>query len=178
MEQWTSLVLLSVALGLDAFSVSLGMGLQRVRLKHAFSAGIVVGGAHVVMPGLGMLLGDWLSDSASQWTTLGGGILLFGLGSYTVFASLSEKQSTGYTLAGAGIWLFALSVSIDSFPVGFSLGLRDSEFWISVLSFGFFSMVLTWTGFVVGRRAGALLGTYSELLGGSILCALGLYTIF
>lgn len=178
MEHWTSLLLLSVALGLDAFSVSLGMGLQAIRLKHAFSAGIVVGVFHVIMPGLGMLLGHWLSSSASQWTTLGGGILLFGLGSYTVFASLSEKQSTAYTLAGAGVWLFALSVSIDSFPVGFSLGLRDSEFWISVLAFGWFSMFLTWTGFVVGRRAGVLLGTYSELLGGSILCALGLYTIF
>ncbi|MCA0971033.1 manganese efflux pump [Halobacillus litoralis] len=178
MDQWTSIFLLSMALGLDAFSVSLGMGMQAIRLKHACIAGVVVGAAHVLMPGLGMMLGQWLSSSASQWTSLGGGILLFGLGSYTVFASLSEKQSSSYTLAGAGVWLFALSVSIDSFPVGFTLGLKDSQFWFSVLSFGVFSMVLTWTGFIIGRRAGNLLGTSSEILGGSILCALGLYTIF
>ncbi|MBA2175263.1 manganese efflux pump [Halobacillus locisalis] len=178
MEQVTSLVLLSIALGLDAFSVSLGMGMQSVRLKHAFIAGIVVGIAHIVMPGLGMLLGQWMSSGVSQWATVAGGAMLFGLGSYTVFASLTEKHSAAYTLAGAGLWLFALSVSIDSFPVGFSLGLRDAEVWVSVLSFGLFSMALTWAGFVLGRRAGALLGTYSELLGGSILCALGLNAIF
>ena len=178
LEQVTSLILLSIALGLDAFSVSLGMGLQAIRLRHAFFAGIVIGAFHILMPGLGILLGNWLSDSASEWATLAGGVMLFGLGSYAVFASFTEKHSVSYTMTGIGVWLFALSVSIDSFPVGFSLGLREAEVLISVLSFGLFSMVLTWTGFIIGRRAGGLLGTYSELLGGSILCALGLNAIF
>ncbi|QAS53296.1 manganese efflux pump MntP [Halobacillus litoralis] len=178
MEQLTSLILLSIALGLDAFSVSLGMGLQAVRLKHAFVAGIVIGVFHIFMPGLGILLGKWLSVSASEWATLAGGVMLFGLGAYAVFASFTEKHSFSYRMTGVGIWLFALSVSIDSFPVGFSIGLREAEVWIYVLSFGVFSMVLTWAGFIIGRRAGSLLGTYSELLGGSILCALGLNAIF
>ncbi|MGP4077168.1 manganese efflux pump MntP [Halobacillus sp. K22] len=178
MEQITGLVLLSLALGLDAFSVSLGMGLQAIRLKHAFFAGIVVGIFHMLMPGLGMALGQWLSNSASEWAAVGGGLLLFCLGSYTVFASFTDKHNAAYTLAGAGMWLFALSVSIDSFPVGFSLGLRESEVFVSIFSFGLFSMLLTWAGFVIGRRASGLLGVYSELLGGSILCALGLHAIF
>ncbi|MGI8316608.1 manganese efflux pump MntP [Halobacillus mangrovi] len=178
MEHVSSLMLLSLALGLDAFSVALGMGLQSVRLKHAFFSGIVVGIFHMIMPGLGMYFGNWLSSSASEWASLGGGLLLFCIGSYAVFASFTEKHSVAYTLYGAGIWLFALSVSIDSFPVGFSLGLRGSEVLVSVLSFGLFSMGLTWAGFIVGRHASSWLGTYSELLGGAILCSLGLYTIF
>ncbi|RWZ58971.1 hypothetical protein EQV77_08440 [Halobacillus fulvus] len=178
MEQLSSLLLLSIALGMDAFSVSLGMGMQVVRLKHACFAGIVVGLAHMLMPGLGMVLGHIMSASVSQWTTLAGGLMLFCLGSYTVFATFSEKNIPTYTLAGAGVWLFAMSVSLDSFPVGFSLGLRDGAVLLSILSFGIFSMVLTWAGFLLGRRAGVLLGTYSELLGGSILCALGLNAMF
>ncbi|REJ05364.1 manganese efflux pump [Halobacillus trueperi] len=178
MEHMTSLILLSIALGLDAFSVSLGMGLQAVRLRHAFFTGIVIGVFHMFMPGLGILLGKWLSDSAAEWAELSGGVMLFGLGAYAVFASFTEKHTVSYRMTGIGLWLFALSVSIDSFPVGFSLGLREAEMFISVLSFGVFSMVLTWTGFIIGRRAGGLLGTYSELLGGSILCALGLNAIF
>lgn len=178
MEQIASLILLSIALGLDAFSVSLGMGMQRVRLKHIFLAGIVVGSFHMFMPGLGMLLGNWLSASASEWASLAGGTMLFCLGSYTVFASFTEKHSTAYVITGAGLWLFALSVSLDSFPVGFSLGIRGAGAWISLFSFGLFSMFLTWTGFLAGRHAGVLLGRYSELLGGSILCALGLHALF
>lgn len=165
LEQLVSLVLLSIALGLDAFSVSLGMGMQAVRLKHAFFAGIVIGAFHILMPGLGMVLGQWLSGTASEFAAFAGGVMLFGLGAYTVFASFTEKHSVSYRITGVGLWLFALSVSIDSFPVGFSLGLRDAEVILSVLSFGLFSMLLTWAGFVIGRRAGSLLGTSSELLG-------------
>ncbi|UOR11249.1 manganese efflux pump MntP [Halobacillus amylolyticus] len=177
-EHVASLLLLSFALGMDAFSVSLGMGMQAVRLKHAFFAGIVVGIFHMLMPGLGMVLGTWLSDSASTWAAVAGGFLLLGLGFYTIFASFAEKRSAAHTLVGAGLWIFAVSVSIDSFPVGFSLGLNDTAIIISILSFGVASTVLTWAGFIIGRRASGLLGTYSELLGGSILCALGLYAIF
>ncbi len=177
-EEITSLLLLSFALGMDAFSVALGMGMQAVRLKHAFWAGITVGIFHMIMPGLGMELGHWLSGNVSTWAALAGGILLFGLGIYTIFASIAEKHSTAYTITGAGLWLFSLSVSIDSFPVGFTLGLRHTAVFLSILTFGMMSMVLTWAGFIVGRRAGRLLGTYSELLGGSILCVLGLYSIF
>ncbi|MFD2922931.1 manganese efflux pump MntP family protein [Halobacillus naozhouensis] len=177
-EQAASLVLLSFALGMDAFSVSLGMGMQAVRLKHAFFAGIVVGLFHMFMPGLGIILGSWLSSNASTWAAVAGGFLLFGLGCYTIFASFAEKRSAAHSLVGAGLWIFAISVSIDSFPVGFSLGLHQTAIIVSVLSFGVVSTVLTWAGFVLGRRASGLLGTYSELLGGSILCALGLYAIF
>ncbi|WP_226582492.1 manganese efflux pump MntP family protein [Halobacillus litoralis] len=174
----TSLILLSLALGLDAFSVSLGMGMQAVRLKYVFLTGVAIGAFHIIMPGFGMLLGQWFSESASDWATLAGGAMLFGLGAYAVFASFAEKHSFSYRLSGIGFWLFALSVSIDSFPVGFSLGLSDADVIISVVSFGLFSMLLTWTGFIIGRHAGAMLGRYSELLGGSILCALGLNAIF
>ncbi|UOQ45344.1 manganese efflux pump MntP family protein [Halobacillus salinarum] len=178
LEEITPIILLSFALGMDAFSVALGMGMQAVRLKYAFYAGITVGVFHMIMPGLGIALGQWLSNNVSQWASFAGGFLLFCLGSYTIFACLAEKHSTAYTLSGAGLWLFALSVSIDSFPVGFTLGLRHSAMLISIMAFGIMSMVLTWAGFIVGRRTSSLLGTYSEILGGSILCGLGLYAIF
>ncbi|WP_254434248.1 manganese efflux pump [Halobacillus sp. Marseille-Q1614] len=177
-ENITSLVLLSIALGMDAFSVSLGMGMQSIRLKYIGLAGLFVGVLHMVMPGLGILLGKWLFVNVTEWASLAGGFLLLTIGAYTVFASFSEKKSTAYSVTGAGMWLFAFSVSIDSFPVGFSLGLNNASFIFAILAFGFMSTVLTWLGFFVGRRATNFVGAYSELFGGSILCALGLYAIF
>jgi len=36
------------------------------------------------------------------------------------------------------------------------------------------AMILTWSGLLIGRKIQGLLGLYSEILGGSILCAFGL----
>lgn len=93
LEQLSSLLLLSIALGLDAFSVSLGIGMQAVRMKYVLLTGLTIGLFHIFMPGLGMLLGQWLSAGASEWAELAGGFMLFGLGAYTVFASFTEKHA-------------------------------------------------------------------------------------
>ncbi|WP_235001518.1 manganese efflux pump [Halobacillus sp. Marseille-P3879] len=178
LENITSIILLSIALGMDAFSISLGMGMQSVRLKYIGIAGLLVGLLHMIMPGLGILLGKWLFVNVSEWASLAGGFLLLTLGTYTVLASFTEKHSPAHSMAGFGLWIFAFSVSIDSFPVGFSLGLNNMNVVVSIASFGMMSMFLTWVGFLVGRRATSYVGAYSEILGGSILCALGLYTIF
>ncbi|MFC7062259.1 manganese efflux pump MntP family protein [Halobacillus seohaensis] len=177
-ENVTSLILLSVALGMDAFSVSLGMGMQSVRWKHIGMAGLLVGFLHMLMPGLGILLGKWLFINISEWASLAGGFLLLTMGAYTVFASFTERHSPAHSIAGVGLWVFAFSVSIDSFPIGFSLGLHNINVLISIVSFGIMSTLLTWMGFFVGKRATTYVGAYSEIFGGSILCALGLYTIF
>ncbi|MCP3033214.1 manganese efflux pump [Halobacillus sp. A1] len=178
MENLASIILLSIALGMDAFSVSLGMGMQSVRLKFIGIAGLLVGLLHMVMPGLGMLLGKWLFANVVEWASLAGGLLLLTMGVYTVLASFTEKKSPVHTITGFGMWIFAFSVSIDSFPIGFSLGLNNISAYFAMISFGMMSTLLTWLGFLVGKRVTSYVGAYSEIFGGSILCALGLYTIF
>ncbi|MNI77764.1 putative manganese efflux pump MntP [compost metagenome] len=77
-----------------------------------------------------------------------------------------------------GVLLFSLSVSIDSFSVGVSLGMFHSDLLITVLAFGFFGGLMSIMGLALGRSVGRSLGDYGEAAGGAILLAFGLMFIF
>ncbi|MET1123546.1 manganese efflux pump, partial [Priestia megaterium] len=68
--------------------------------------------------------------------------------------------------------------SIDSFSVGLSLGIYGAQTIITILLFGFVSMLLAWMGLLIGRHAKDMLGTYGEIVGGIILVGFGLYILF
>ncbi|WP_222599221.1 manganese efflux pump MntP [Aquibacillus kalidii] len=172
-----SLLFMAIALGMDAFSVGLGMGMQALRLKRIFIVGITVGIFHILMPFFGIVLGKFISTKLEGFAVLGGGLLLFGLGVMMVLNSFN-REDKAMSPVGLGLILFSLSVSLDSFSVGLSLGMSGVKVALALLLFGFASTVLTWTGLLLGRKARGLLGVYSELLGGSILCGLGLKIIF
>ncbi|WP_138420778.1 manganese efflux pump MntP family protein [Aquibacillus sediminis] len=173
-----SLLFMAIALGMDAFSVGLGMGMRALRLKRIFFIGLTVGFFHIAMPFIGIALGRFISTKLEGLAVLGGGLLLFALGVQMVLNSFNREDKTVMSPIGIGLILFSLSVSLDSFSVGLSLGMSGVKTALALIMFGVASMVLTWTGLLVGRKARGFLGVYSELLGGSILCAFGLNIIF
>ncbi|WP_181346762.1 manganese efflux pump [Thalassobacillus sp. CUG 92003] len=173
-----SLLLLAFALGMDSFSVALGMGMRPIRLRHIFTSGLMVGIFHMVMPAVGIVIGQLLSVNLDTMASLIGGLLLIALGSHAIFSSLVDKSLPTYTPVGAGVWLFAFSVSIDSFSAGLSLGIAGYAVVVTIIMFGIVSTMMTWGGFLLGRKAHGFLGVYSGILGGSILCSMGLHTIF
>ncbi|MBB5355449.1 MULTISPECIES: manganese efflux pump MntP [Anoxybacillus] len=164
-----TLAMMAFALGMDAFSVSLGMGLLQLRLKQIAYIGLTVGFFHIVMPLAGIVIGRLLSVQLGHMATYIGGVLLFILGVQMVVASFRHEQERWLRPVGIGLFLFAFSVSLDSFSVGLSLGIYGVEVVFAVIAFGLTSMVLTWMGLLLGRRFQRWLGTYSEALGGTIL---------
>jgi len=170
-----TLFIMAFALGMDAFSVGLGMGLIKLRLRQIFYIGIIIGMFHILMPLSGMLIGRVLSDQFGTVATyLGGGLLLL-LGFQMIISSFKEDENSRMiTPVGFGLILFALSVSLDSFSVGLSLGIYGARTVLTILMFGIVSTVLTWVGLLLGRKVQGWFGTYSEALGGSILFAFGI----
>ncbi|WP_047983794.1 manganese efflux pump MntP [Ornithinibacillus californiensis] len=178
MGEFISILIMAIAIGMDAFSVSLGLGMQEIRLKRIATIGIVIGVFHIIMPLIGILTGKLISEQIGDWTTLAGGLLLFGIGAHMLFSAFNHEAGRVVQTVGFGLVIFALSVSIDSFSVGLSLGLSGAKTVLTILLFGASSMVLTWAGMLIGRKVHGFLGAYSEILGGSILCGFGLYIIF
>lgn len=177
-EQLVPLIIMAFALGMDAFSVSLGMGMVALRMRQIIYIGVIIGAFHIFMPFLGMILGRFLSEKFGQVATIVGAILLVGLGFYIVYSSILESEDTRSTPAGISLFVFAFSVSIDSFSVGLSLGIYGAQMIITILLFGFISMILAWIGLLIGRHAKRMLGTYGEILGGIILVGFGLILLF
>jgi manganese efflux pump family protein len=178
MGEFISILMMAIAIGMDAFSVSLGLGMQKIRLKRIAFIGIVIGLFHIIMPFLGIVVGKLISEQIGNWTTLAGGLLLFGIGAHMLFSAFNHEVRKVGQIAGFGLILFALSVSIDSFSVGLGLGLSDVKTVLTLILFGTASMILTWAGMLLGRKVRGFIGAYSEILGGSILCGMGLYILF
>ncbi|GAB6420275.1 manganese efflux pump MntP family protein [Bacillus luti] len=169
-EQLIPLIIMAFALGMDAFSVSLGMGMMTLKLRQILYIGMTIGIFHIIMPFVGMVLGRFLSEKYGDIAHFAGAILLIGLGFYIVYSSILENAEARTAPIGISLFVFAFGVSIDSFSVGLSLGI--------LLLFGFVSMLLAWIGLLIGRHAKDMLGTYGEIVGGIILVGFGLYLLF
>lgn len=174
MSELITLLLMAFALGMDAFSVGLGMGMYRLRLRQIFKIGLTIGIFHVWMPLVGMLAGKFLSDKFGVFATYLGGILLLILGIQMIISGFKKDEKSIITPVGFGLLVFALSVSLDSLSVGLTLGIYRAKTVMVLLCFGIAATILTWSGLLIGRKVQGLLGSYSEVLGGSILLAFGI----
>lgn len=180
LDSITAQLFLAVALGLDAFSVCLGIGLQPLRLKKIFIIGLWIGTFHIFMPLLGLWVGTFLVDWAANFTELISGLLLFGLGIHMIIYTFAEDYGHQRRLIvdGTALIMLAFSVSLDSFPVGISLGMSGIATMLTLLLFGMVTTVMVWTSLIIGKKIQSNYGRSFEWLGGFILCLLGLYVIF
>lgn len=169
-----TLILMAFALGMDAFSVGLGMGMFRLGRRQIFKIGITIGLFHVWMPLLGMIAGRFLSEQFGAIAGYIGGGLLVILGIQMIWSSFKDDEESLITPVGFGLLIFALSVSLDSFSVGLSLGIYGAKTLLVLTCFGIGATILTWLGLLIGKKVQGLLGKYSEALGGSILLAFGI----
>ncbi|CAM4155260.1 manganese efflux pump MntP family protein [Paenibacillus alkaliterrae] len=177
--QLLTLLIIALALGLDAFSLGLGIGLKGIRLRDILKLGAVVAIFHVMMPLAGMYTGHYVSSLLGNVATTAAGILLVLLGGHMIYSSLrgDEVQSFDYR-SSWGLLLLALSVSVDSFSVGITLGMFAANILITVLLFGFFGGLMSVLGLMLGRKVSGNLGEYGEACGGAILFVFGILFIF
>lgn len=104
-----------------------------------------------------------------------GGILLVLLGSHMIYSAVWGEEVEPFDHSTFfGLIVFALSVSIDSFSVGISLGLFSSDVLLTVLTFGLMGGVMCVAGLFLGSKVSYGLGGYGEAIGGAILLAFGL----
>lgn len=171
------ILLMSLALGMDAFSLALGFGLQNISRRTAWLLVLNIGFAHIFMASAGLVAGFVVQGLLGQVAKWFSALLLIGLGLHmlysTLFSSSEEEPSDFNNLA---IPLFALTVSLDALSVGFSLGLRSTAFGVvSVFSFGFFGSLMCGAGLWLGKRVSNLVGKYGELAGAAILMGFGVH---
>ena len=165
---------MAFALGMDAFSISLGMGMYKLRLRQIFKIGITIGVFHIVMPLLGMITGRFLSEQFGAIAAYIGGAFMLILGLQMIWSSFGKGEESLMTPVGMGLFLFALSVSLDSFSVGLTLGIYGARTFVVLICFGAGATLLSWIGLMIARRVQSWLGKYSEVLGGFILLLFGI----
>lgn len=188
-------VAVAVALGADAFSLSLAIGLAGIRKRMILRLSLVVAVFHVFMPLAGMMLGQAMGSILGRFASGLGALVLIVLGGrmlYKVYRPAVErfsfkearaglfngKSAPATSLNGFGLYLLAASVSLDALSVGFSLGTIRTDLLLTVMIIGMTAGLMTGMGLILGRVMGTWLGDKAELLGGMALLLIGVKLFF
>lgn len=168
------ILVVALSLGLDVFAVCIGVGMrgasraQKLRMGAAFATAEVT--MTVVGAGLGRLAGQLLGDVAGYL----GFTALVAVGAYMVFEALRESEAGGLDLsAGFGLILAALSLSLDSLGIGFSILYIGVPFGISLATIAVVSVTATTAGLTLGRALGRRAEEAAALWAGIILMLTG-----
>ncbi|RJX36875.1 manganese efflux pump [Paenibacillus pinisoli] len=176
--QFLTLLIIAVALGFDAFSLGLGIGLKGIRLLDILKLGIVIGLFHIIMPIGGLLTGQLVSGLLGNVATTAAGVLLLLLGGHMIYSSIRGEEVPSFNhRSSVGLLVLALSVSVDAFSVGVTLGMFSADLWLTILLFGFFGGAMSMLGLLLGRKVSSKLGEYGEACGGAILLVFGILFI-
>ena len=173
--QFLTLLMVACALGMDAFSLGIGVGMVGMRMREIMKISITIGLFHIGMPLLGIAIGIYLSDKIGDIAVLIGGGILMILGLHMLWNGFFRSaDSSVMQTKGLGLFLFAFSVSLDALSVGFSFGLIEVNIFLAVILFGLMGGMMAGFGLLVGRSFGSWLGEYGEVLGGIILLVFGI----
>ena len=173
MKEFISILLIGIALSMDTFSLSLGVGMFGVTNKKALQLASIVGLMHFVMPHLGMILGSKLIEIFEiKYDILLGFILI--IIALQIIIDVIRHEEEKFNLSLLGCLFFAFGVSLDSFSLGLGLKAITSNIYLAMSVFALCSFLFTYAGVVVGKFANKLLGIYANIIGAIILFILGL----
>ena len=172
---FAKIVLVAMSLGLDVFAVSVGVGVRGVPRGVKWRIGIAFATAEVTMTligvGIGKLAGRLLGNVAGYI----GFAALVAVGIYMVIEALREREPGAFDLSrGWGLLLGALSISLDSLGIGFSILYIGVPLAVSLVCIALVAATSTALGLTLGRELGLRAETTAAIWSGIILIATGL----
>jgi putative Mn2+ efflux pump MntP len=173
--------LLSISLGLamDAFAVSVtsGLAIRTIRVRHALRIAAFFGAFQGVMPVVGWLAGTSLRSSIApldHWLAFG---ILGVVGGKMIYEAAVIEKAEESAPSDLGILvLLGLSVatSLDALAVGVTFAFLDVRIVTPALVIGAVTFAMSYAGVWIGDRFGGFFEKKIEVLGGIILIAIGL----
>ncbi len=168
-------MILAVALSMDAFAVSIGLGAKKDEPGLALKAGLYFGVFQALMPFIGYLGGKgvlgWIEVYA-HWVAFG---LLALIGAKMIYEAMQEGIEEDIAVVTNKMMLMlAIATSIDAMAAGFSLTLMDVDPYLACLVIGVVTFSFSWAGVHIGRNSGTHLESKAEVFGGVVLILIGL----
>ena len=171
------IIMIGIGLSMDAFAVSIckGLSVQRVRPKHAMTAGIYFGGFQFLMPILGFYLGvhfQTLIANIDHWIAF---VLLTLIGGNMIREAVSGGEEDADSDFGVKkMLLLAVATSIDALAVGITFAFLGVNIWSASLLIGVITFCLSSTGIYIGGYFGSKFHSAAQILGGAVLILIGL----
>lgn len=170
-------LLLAIALSMDAFAVSIGLG-SKHKLKPtslALMSGAYFGLFQALMPLIGYLGGKGVLGWVEEYASLISFLLLVLIGGKMIFESFAEGiEEDILNITHRVMLMLAIATSIDAMAAGFALTLLDINPFIACFIIGVTTFLFSYIGVFIGTKSGTWLESKAEFFGGVVLILIGL----
>jgi manganese efflux pump family protein len=173
-----TIILLALALAMDAFAVSIasGIAIKDLRIKHSFIIASWFGIFQAIMPLLGWLSGIKLQRFISEidhWIVF---VLLLFIGCKMIYEAFKIEEVEKKTDPMDVAVLFSLSIatSIDAFAAGVSFALLDIGVAEPVIVIGIVTFIMSFIGVWIGDRGTHFFEKKMEIAAGVVLIGIGI----
>lgn len=168
---------LAVALSMDAFAVSIGLGSKKSQSTHklALMSALYFGIFQGLMPLIGYAGGmgvfSWV-ESLAPWIAF---VLLLAIGLKMIYEGLSEGIEEDIAQITHKVMLMlAIATSIDAMAAGFTLTLLEINPFFACFVIALVTFIFSWLGTYIGARSGTWLESKAEIAGGLVLVLIGI----
>ena len=185
---YAEVLAIAVALGMDAMSVCMAIGVRWHGPRQKFRLAWHMGLFQFLMPILGWLAGRQLAHRLADIGQYIAAALLLAVALKMLYEALRSRPGAVAEQAehlaekelhvprdptrGWSLLALALATSIDALVVGFSLGLVGRQIYLASIVIGLVAALMALAGVVIGKRLGRALGRPAEIVGAIILMAL------
>jgi putative sporulation protein YtaF len=193
-----SMLLIALAANLDNLGVGVVYGLRETKIP--LKSNMIIAMIGSVITFMSVTIGGWIGTSLSPTiASIGGGIVLFGLGAWTVYSDIrrmmterKKQQSKNYfqqlldyperadadhnnVISSQESILLGFALSLNCFGVGIGGGITGVSALGTAIMVGFTSFLIMIIGIQMGKRFSF---TWTNSLAGLLLLGIGLYEIF
>lgn len=176
MLSFIKIAVVALSLALDVFAVCIGVGMRGTDLRSKLRIGAAFATAEIGMNVIGALLGATVGRLLGDIAGYLGFAALVGVGIYMIVETLGEGPESGkFDLSrGWGLFIGALSISLDSLGIGFSILFIGVPIYTSLAFIAAASIGATAAGLSLGKRLGARAEAGSARWAGIVLVITGL----
>jgi putative Mn2+ efflux pump MntP len=174
------IVLIAFGLSMDAFAVSIALGLsaRRAGIKEMLVPGVFFGFFQALMPLAGYFAGFFFAgkiQKADHWIAF---VLLGLIGGKMILDSLVKKdredETNGYSFRFAKMLVLAIATSIDALAIGITFALFRVNIFTTITITGLTTFFISICGVKIGSLFGTKFRARAEFLGGAVLVLLGI----
>lgn len=174
---------IALSLSMDAFAVSVssGLSIRGLRLRHALRASFFFGLFQFLMPLAGWYLGSAFAAYTRTFDHWIAFALLGFIGGKMIVEALRRPGETRpdqsperADIRGLKtLLILSVATSIDALAVGVSLSIMGHDIWGSAAIIGGVTFLVCLCGFEFGRRIGLVMEKWAQIAGGLMLIGIG-----
>lgn len=169
------LVLISIALAMDAFAISIckGITMKNKIKRNSIVIAISFSIFQMLMPLLGYLFGYYLKDFIIHINNIIAFILLSFIGINMIKTSY-EDDNLKIGLSISELFGLSIATSIDALAIGVTFSLFKVDLYLAILLIGITAFIFSLTGVKLGQLVGKKYEKKAQILGGITLILIGL----